>query len=203
MNKQKIKINKSSGFTLAEMMVAIGVFSILLFVIVGLLISIIEKPKSQLIAMDNIDQARFVSSAFTNEIRAAAYGTYPITLANNSEIIFYSPIGAASGSINRIRYYISGDVLYKGIIAPPSTTEATKAILPGISNGGTPLFYYYGDDYDGNGNGVALSTPANVNNIKFVEINLIVKRQVTPQDTSTFSLKAGATIRILKDNLSN
>jgi len=189
--------------TLVEILVAITILSLLFFVVAGLLIGIIEKPKSQLIAMDNVDQARFVSSSFTNEIRAAAYGTYPITEAKDSEIIFYSPIGASAGGINRIRYYIAGDILYRGVIAPPSVTESTMAVLTGISNGATPLFYYYGDDYDGNGNGVALSTPANVNNVKFVEINLVVKKQTTLQDTSTFSLKSGATIRILKNNLNN
>jgi len=202
MNKKQPK-NKSAGFTLPEVIVAVAILSLLMFVAVGLLIGIIERPKAQLIAMDNIDQARFVSSSFTNEIRAAAYGTYPITEAKDSEIIFYSPIGATAGKINKIRYYVDGGVLYKGVVAPPSATESITSVLTGISNGDTPLFYYYGDDYDGNGNGVALSTPANVNSIKFVEINLIVQKNTDAQDTSTFSLKAGATIRILKDNLNN
>lgn len=183
-------------------MVSIVIFSVIAFVVVDLLISVIEKPKSQLTAMDNTDQARFVSARFVDEIRAAAYGTYPIVEAQDSEIIFYSPIGAGTGSINRIRYYIDGNILYKGVIAPPGTTESVRSVLTGISNGETPLFYYYGDDYDGNGNGIALSTPANVNNVKFVEINMIVKKQTTQQDASTFSLRAGAAIRILKDNLS-
>jgi type II secretory pathway pseudopilin PulG len=197
------KNKKSLGFTLSETVVAISIFSVLIFIVSGLLISTIEKPKTQTALMDNIDLARFVSSAFTNEIRAAAYGTYPIVMANDSEIIFYTPIGAESGKINRNRYYVDGEVLYKGVISPPSATESIKPILDGISNNDTPLFYYYGSDYDGNGNGVALATPANVNNIKFVEINLIIKNQTTSQDTGTFSTRAGATIRILKNNLSN
>jgi prepilin-type N-terminal cleavage/methylation domain-containing protein len=203
MNRQKIKKNKSSGFTLTEVLVVAAVLSVLMFVVVGLVISLIEKPKSQLAAMDNIDQARFVSSVFTNEIRAAAYGTYPIIQAQDSEIIFYSPIGASEGNINKIRYYVSDNILYKGVVSPPSVTEIVKPVLTAIANGAEPVFYYYSGDYDGNGTAERLSTPANVNNIKFVEINLIVKKQITSQDTSAFFLKAGATIRILKNNLGN
>lgn len=195
--------NKSQGFTLVETIVAITIFSALIFIVSGLLISTIEKPKTQTALMENIDIARFVSSGFTNEIRAAAYGTYPIVQAKDFEIIFYTPIGAESGKINRNRYFIEDGALYKGVISPPSSSESISLILDGISNNSTPLFYYYGSDYDGNGNGDALTTPANVNNIKFVEINLIVKNQTTSQDTGTFLVKAGATIRILKDNLNN
>lgn len=195
--------NQSAGFTLPEMIVVIGVLSLLVFVVGGLLVGIIEKPKGQLIAMESVDLARFISSTFTNEIRAAAYGTYPIVEAKDSEIIFYTPIGASIGSINRVRYYITDGVLYKGIIAPPSTSESVTAILSGVVNASTPLFYYYGDDFDGNGNGVPLVTPANVNEVKFVAINLIVQKEATSAGVSTFTLKAGATIRILKDNLNN
>ena len=205
---ESANLSRSAGFTLLEIIISIFIFSVLIFAVASLLISIIQNPKSQLTTMDNIDQARLVSSRFVNEIRAAAYGSYPLIEANNSEIIFYSPIGASAGNINRIRYYISDSTLYKGIIVPvngiynPSTEVATP-VLTGLSNGTDPLFYYYNDDYDGIASTTPLSQPVNVTEVRFVKINLIVQYQITNQDVSTFSLNAGGAIRILKNNLAN
>lgn len=200
------KTNRLKGFTLVEVMVAVAIFSVLMFVVTGLLLSIIQNPKLQLSAMSNIDQARSVASKFTNEIRAAAYGTYPLTEANDSEITFFSPIGAATGNINRIRYYTQNNVLYKGVIVPingaynPASEVLTPVLI--VQNASVPLFYYYNGDYNASGTGTALLNPVNVNDVKFVEINLIVQN---PENTgnSTFNLKSGAAIRILKNNLRN
>lgn len=198
----------SKGFTLIELMISVVVFAGLVIIASTLLVDLMKNPKAQQAAMDNIDQARSVSSQFTNEIRSAAYGSYPIIEATDTEIIFYSPVGAANGNINRIRYYMSGNNVYKGVIVPVNgiyniNSEIVKTVLTSLSNEDSPLFYYYGGDYNGIGGGLALVQPVNVNQVKFVKINLIVKKQVTEQDTSTFSLNAGAAIRVLKNNLSD
>lgn len=207
-SKKSLNLSGGAGFTLLEIIISISIFSVLTFAATSLLISIIQNPKLQLAQMDNIDQARFVSSRFANEIRAAAYGSYPLIEAGDSEIIFYSPIGASAGNINRIRYYISDNTLYKGIIAPAGgiynpEAEVITSVLTGISNEGAPLFYYYDGDYDGIASVDALSQPVNITEVRFVKINLIVQYQTTTQDVGTFSLSAGGAIRILKNNLSN
>ncbi len=201
-------MSQSKGFTMLELIIVVAVSSALFFVVTDLLISIMQNPQLQLSALSNIDQARLVAFNFTNEIRAAAYGTYPLTEAQNFEIIFYSPIRAAPGNINKIRYYLSDGILYKGVIAPVNgvynpASEVVTAVLAGISNGATPLFYYYNGDYDGAPGSQPLLMPVNVNNVKFVEINLIIQNQEVKQSASTFFLNAGGAIRILKDNLNN
>ena len=195
------------GFTLIELIIAVAIFSALIIVVASLLISVMQNPQSQMTAMDNIDRARFVSSQFANEIRSAAYGSYPLIEAENSEIIFYSPVGASAGNINRIRYYISGSTAYKGVIVPingiyNTNSEVVTPLFINLSNGSDPLFYYYDGSYGSSGSS-PLSQPVNVNQVKFVKINLIVPRQITAQDTSTFSLNVGAAIRVLKNNLSD
>jgi prepilin-type N-terminal cleavage/methylation domain-containing protein len=206
-----IKQNKfflNKGFTLVEVIVVMGVFSVLIFAITALLVSIIQNPKIQLSAMDSIEQAGSVSFRFANEIRAAAYGTYPLIEAEDSEIIFYSPIGASQGNINRIRYYISGGVLYKGVIAPVNgfyddEDETITPLLSGVSNGAVPLFYYYDETYNGADYTVPLLQPVYVTRVRYVKMNLVVQYRNTNQDFSTFSISAGSAIRILKDNLTN
>lgn len=205
---QSAKLSLNAGFTLLEIIVSISIFSVLIFAVTNLLISIIQNPRSQLAQMDIIDQTRFVSSRFVNEIRAAAYGSYPLIEAGDSEIIFYSPIGASAGNINRIRYYILNNALYKGVIVPVGgiynpAAEVTAPVLTGISNGGAPLFYYYDGNYDGIASTGALLQPVNVTEARFVKMNLIVQYKTINQDIKTFSLNAGGAIRILKNNLTN
>jgi hypothetical protein len=77
-----------------------------------------------------------------------------------------------------------------GVYDPGS--EVLSAVLTDLVNGADPLFYYYDGDYNGSGTGVPLTQPVNVNDVKFVEINL---------ELAPFSLKTGGAIRILKDNI--
>lgn len=201
----------NTGFTLAEVIVAVTILAGILLLASPLLISLFRNPDKYLISMDSIDQARIISFAFTNELRNATTGndgSFPLNEAGNSEIVFYSNFGNSSGAVNRIRYYLLGNVLYKGIITPtgnPLTynlaSEVVKPIFSGLENGVTPAFYYYDGDYDGDT--AQLSQPVNVNQVKFIKINLIVPKQTTPENIATFSINAGATIRSLKDNLGN
>jgi hypothetical protein len=134
-------------------------------------------------------------------------GSYPLSQAGGSQIIFYSNIGASGNNANRIRYYVSEDTLYKGVTIPTGnplgynlSLETIKPILTGLLNGVSPLFYYYTGDYDGGG--TELLQPVNINQAKFVRINLIVEEQ-SLTGSSNFTLSAGVAVRALKNNLSN
>ena len=203
--------NKSSGFTLIEVIIAISIFVVLLFAVIDLLLGVFNNPQQQIISLDRIDQARMVANNFSNELRNARIGndgSYPITQATNSQIVFYSSYGATSPAIKRIRYYILNNNLYKGVVIPTGnpltynlSSESVTQLVEGLGNGATPIFYYYTGDY--NGSGGALSEPINVNQVKFVKINLMVPRETTAQSTDTFSINAGVNIRNLKNNLGN
>ena len=197
-----------AGFTLIELIVAMAISLILMFGVSVMLNDIWVNSNQYSLSMNGIDTARLVSSSFINEIRAAAYGSYPLIAARDSSIAFYSPIGATAGNVNMISYYINGDTLYKDVFEPVGSPPAYNlqshtAVLTGLSNGGAPLFYYYDGSYDGVTNTAPLPQPVYVAQVKFVKINLIVKNQITPHDTSTFSLDVGTAIRVLKNNLSN
>ncbi|MCX6723254.1 MAG: hypothetical protein NT094_04315, partial [Candidatus Staskawiczbacteria bacterium] len=135
-------------------------------------------------------------------------GSYPLIAAQNSNIKFYSPVGASVGNINMINYYVTDTTLYKDILVPTGSPpvyvlQSHTAILKEIENNTAPLFYYYDGNYDGISEVPPLSQPINITQVRFVRINIIMKNQITNQDTSTFSLDYGATIRALKDNLGN
>jgi type II secretory pathway pseudopilin PulG len=202
---------KIKGFTLVETIVTIGIFTLLLGGIITLFIGVFRTPQQQLTSADNVDQARRVLAGFTNEMRNATLGSdgsYQINQADNTQIVFFTNYGATGSIVYRIRYYISGSTLYKGVTTPTgsplSYNLASEKVTPveyNLSNGATPLFYYYDDSFTGSGS--ALSQPVNITQIRFVKINLVVLKQETTGDTSTFTVDGGATIRSLKTNLGN
>ena len=206
-NKKKFK----PGFTLLEVLIAVPIFTILFFVAVNLFLNIFTNPKGQTAYLDNVDQGRQIASIFVNEIRNATTandGSFPLNQLTGNQIIFYSNYGSVGSSVNRIRYYISNNNFYKGVVIPagiPLTynlnSETVTTLITGLANGVTPVFYYYNGDY--NGSGSQISEPVNVNQVKFIKINLIVPKQITANTTNNFLINTGATIRNLKNNLGN
>jgi prepilin-type N-terminal cleavage/methylation domain-containing protein len=197
-----------TGFTLIEVIITIAIFSVLIFGVSKMLADIFQNSNSQIATMDNIDYARSVSSRFVSEIRSAAYGSYPLITAQDSNIKFYSSVGAVSGKVNMINYYVADTTLYKDVFtssgSPPTyTISSHTAVLKNLSNGSAPLFYYYNGDYDGVNDIEPLLQPVNITQVRFVKINLGIQNQINKQNPSTFYLTSGASIRALKDNLSN
>jgi prepilin-type N-terminal cleavage/methylation domain-containing protein len=205
------KYFRQQGFTLVEVIVVVAIFVVLIFGLVAMLNAIFVNSNQQLLSLDSIDQARAVLSTFTNEVRNASTGSdgsYPLNQAADSQIIFFSNYGVKNGAIERIRYYISGNILYKGIVLPTGSplsynlsSETVKAIMTGISNTSGQLFFYYDGNY--NGTTSALAQPVNLNSVRFIKMNLNVLNQITKNSTSTFAISAGSAIRSVKDNLGN
>lgn len=202
---------KNRGYTLMEMMVVIAIAMILLLGVNTLFRSVIVTPRQQFLQADNIDQARKVLASFTNEMRNAAVGndgSYQLNTASDSQIVFYSNFGASGTKVNRIRYYLSGTTLYKGVVIPTGSplsynigTEVVTPVQANLANGATPVFYYYNDSYDGTT--ASLAQPVNLTQVKFVKINLIIKQESTASDTSTYVVDGGVAVRSLKTNLGN
>jgi len=205
------KTKMQSGFTLMETLLTIFIFSLLVTGITLMIKNIFSVSEQQHGILSNTNQATLISSTFVNELRNATYGAngaYPINQATNTQLIFYSTTPNSNGTVSQIRYYISGNTLYKGITNPggsPLTyvgqTEKVTTLITQMSMGSNPLFYYYDGTYNGTGN--ALSQPVNINAVRFIQINLIVNKDVTATGTSTFTVTAGASLRNLKTNLGN
>jgi len=187
------------GFTIIELLVVIAVFSVLIYVLTAMLINIAIAPKAEQSAIEQIDQARAVSNKFINEIRSAiscAGQASPISEAGDFQVIFC--IDSKRGDenpqldIDKIRYYKTGDTLYKGVTSPTFTgsgyayTSAEKitTVLAGlVSNAevATPTFYYYDGTYDGATGSPMPQSARNMALIQFVRINLpVIKQKINP-----------------------
>lgn len=204
------KNKKESGFTLIETMVAIFIFTILALGVSSLFTNIFTNSNGRFAAISDIDQAQMVATNFTNEIRIASTGNagdYPINQASDTQIIFYSSYKQSTGIVARIRYYLSGKTLYKGVVIPSGSPlsynlsqEKIQDVQNDVSNGGKPIFYYYDGNY--NGSSTPLVQPVNVNQVKYVIMNMNILKQPNTS-TTTFNISAGASIRNLKTNLGN
>lgn len=210
MYRCEIKKN-TAGFTLMETIVTIFIFTIISLGASMIIKNIIVSSKQFKLSIENIDSSRLVAFNFTNELRSASVGvdgSYPITLASSSQIIFYSSYGNSSGLVNKIRYYISGEELKKGITEPSGnpliynpSSEIISTVETGIKNENIPLFYYYDSNYSGSES--ALSQPVNINSINYVKINMLILKQSLRNSTTTFIINTGSSIRNLKTNLGN
>lgn len=205
------KITDKKGFTLVETIVVVAIFSMLALGVNAIFTHIFSSSRNRLASMDVIDQARLATTNFTNEIRVASVGvdgSFPIVTADRREIIFYSNYNQENGLISKILYYTASSTLYKSTIVPTgsplsynSANEKIKTVQTDLASTTERIFYYYDGDFDGKS--APLSEPVNVNDIKFVKINLNILKKTTDTGTSSFNTSAGSSIRNLKDNLGN
>lgn len=203
--------SRSSGFTLVEMLITVGMFSIISLGTAALFKEIYSGSTQKRAEFASADQARLTAASFTNELRNASLGndgSFPLGEASTTEIIFFTSYGATAPAVNRVRYFSSGNVLYKGVTIPTGTPldyDLTKEKITiaqaSLSQGSSTLFSYYTGSYAGTS--TPLSQPVNVNQVAFVQMNLTLLQRDQRNATSTFSITAGAAMRTLKTNLGN
>ena len=202
----KTKIN-NSGFTLLELLVAMGIFSLVILASAWIFISGL---RYNTIIWDQLqgqtDGRRAVQEA-TDIIRKAeesSVGGFPIVLAENNELILYANVDADSYR-EKIRFWLDGTTLKRGITKPSgnplnySGEEDIVEIAHYIVNiaKNTPLFFYYDENYTGSES--HLETPAEVADIRIVKIQLEIEKD--PEKTPVpLQVESMAQIRNLKNN---
>ncbi len=201
--------NKQQGFTLIELLVAIGIFAILSTGVIMLIGSVLTGANKQGNAIANADQSRKLSNQMMQELRnavTASNGAYPIATANAQELTFYCNVDGGT-DIERVRYYLSGGQLRRGIVKQSGTpavytgTETYTVVQRDVANGATPLFYYYDENFDDSAD-TALTQPVNIATITYIKLNLLVyKKTSVPNQTPTYTVTAGSALRGLKTNL--
>lgn len=138
-----------------------------------------------------------------SEIRAMAQsvtGSYPIELASQNSLTFYSDIDG-DGLAERIRYFLDGTTFKKGIItptgAPLSYLIANEEIIEKVHNvysAAGDIFAYYDPSYTGTQ--TALTFPLNISALSLININITVDQ--TPADSvSRINLSTSVNMRNL------
>jgi len=188
----------SRGLTLVETVVVIALTAFVLLALASL-IQYFYKTNAY-----TLQQSQAVSSARTSilhamsDLREASYGadgSYPILAAATSSVTFFADIDN-SGTVEKVRYYLSGTTLYRGSTVPVGTPpsyvgvpEVATLVVNNIRNdAATSLFTYF----DANGN--QLASPINIASVASVRTTVLT--DVDPNRAPMiYTLSGSATLR--------
>lgn len=200
------------GLTLIEMIVGVGVFTMILGGIILFQRTVIVSTRMAQTNLTIHSQVRKTLASFATELRAAkpsASGAYSLESVGTSSLIFYSNIDDVT-DVERVRYYLATsttggryDVVKRGVIKAvgttyPSANEVTSTVVTSVRNASsTPLFTYFDRNYAGTS--TALTLPINIPSVRHVQMNLVVEES-SGRATTSRAYTTHVSIRNLKDN---
>lgn len=207
MNKYSahLKINTQRGFTLAETVVVIFVYSLVMFAVFQSIATFYKYNAYSVAQSFQVSQARRGMEVLVRDIREMTFaddGTFPLAIMEENRIGFYSDIDR-DNSVEYVEYELASTTLEKRIYGatgnPPvygSTPEETHVLSEYVQNlnQGTTTFFYF----DSSGNPATATTT--VTDIVYVAAQIIVN--IDPvRDPGQFMLRSSAALRNLKENL--
>ncbi len=179
-NKQS-PFQNSKGFTIIEIAITIGVVMIIAVSLASLISNFSYLSDYILARIGSQSDLNDVYAGFLDELRkasASANGSYVIESAGTSSLIFYSDI-LGDSSTERIRYFISGDMLKKGLIVASGSpkvystgTESISTLVEKISVATSGIFSYFETGKDASS--TPLSYPMDISKIRVIKINITV-----------------------------
>lgn len=140
----------------------------------------------------------------TRSMSPSSTGAYSLAEAATSSLIFYTDTDG-DGLKERLRYFLAGETLKKGVIVPaghPLTYNPNDEIINEavhhIANGATPVFGYYDKDYDGTT--APLPSPVDLLAVRLVKVTLLIDADLA-HPPGPLTMTTQMSIRNLKDNL--
>ena len=201
--------NNQKGVTILEILVAVTIFAIMVIAWNNLIIKTYKSSSFGQEQLEAIRQAQKGIEQMTREIRemsTAENGAYPLELAGDNELIFYSDVDQ-DVLTERVRYYISSSTLYRATVDPTGdpldydlNNENTTILASYINNSSTPMFTYFNDQYPFDTENNPLPAPTRLIETKLMHIFLRINIEPSraPND---FDVESDVQIRNLKTNL--
>jgi prepilin-type N-terminal cleavage/methylation domain-containing protein len=198
---------KLRGFTMIEMSVVMAIIGVALFTSGDFLRNIVQLNQEMRGLLAVQDEARRAFKTMTQDLRITSYadtGSYPITTAEADNLTFFADADA-DGKAERIRYFLSGTTLKRGVIVPAGSpsiydpaTETIGNLVTDMNNGGAAIFSYFDSSYTGTGS--PLTQPVTTSVIRLVRITITVNKNFGRAPSNhTFSTQIS--LRNLKENL--
>jgi len=195
------------GFSLVEILVAVAILSVIILVVGAFQRDVFFLGSVLRGSAATAQDARAIIRTMTRELREAApssNGSYVIESAATSSIVFYSNVDTDSAR-ERVRYFIVGNELRKGVIQPtgnpityPANTETFTILASTMAPTTSPAFRYYDSTYAGTS--TPMTYPIDTARIRLVRFDLVLdvdaNRSPVPRVYTT-----QVSIRNLKDNL--
>lgn len=199
-------MNKKRGFSLAETVVVVGVFTLILTVLTTFIQTFYQQNSYAIQQSTAVETARRGVTKLVQDLREAVPsqgGAYPIESAADDGLVFFSDIDR-DDLVEKAYYYINVEgQLVKEITEPSGepaeyagTPTSTEIVSSYIVNDlfSTDLFTFFDDA------GAEVVDLDDVDTIRFVEVNLVVN--VDPNRApEEFVLHSSAYLRNLEPTL--
>ena len=193
----------SAGFTLMEIIVAMSILSGIILVVTMFSLDIYDFGiflGENIVAEQEIQLTLRVMASEIRAMSQSATGAYPIDVASQSSITFYSDIDG-DGLAERVRYYLDATTFKKGVIKPtgtplayPTANEQIQEVVHNVYLPAGNIFAYYNSSYTGTQ--AALTFPLNISDLRLININITVDQ--SPGDSvSRINLSTSVNMRNL------
>ncbi len=180
----KEKFGNKKGMTLAEVIIACSIMTILMGIISVMIIRSFTVNKYTIEQGLNTSALQSSLRNFSRHLREARQsdaGGYLIEYADDFEVYYFADIDNDAVT-ERVHYFLENYQLKVGSSNPsgfplayPSEDEEVKILGNGIVNNATqPLFYYYNQNYPIDTTNNPLTTPASPDEIGMIQIDLYV-----------------------------
>ncbi len=193
------------GFSLFEVVLAVGIASILVVVAVrfGAVLSSFSTAIGN--QAQTGQEAILGIQTLTNDVRSmgiSSLGAYPIESAATSSFTFYSDVDQ-DGIVDRVRYFFGTSTLQRGIITPngnpliyATSSEVVRSAIQRLVVGQS-IFDYFDSSYTGAEN--PLASPVDILAVRILRPTLAIKvGSVTSSKITKFI--PTITIRNLRSN---
>ncbi|EKE21195.1 MAG: hypothetical protein ACD_7C00312G0012 [uncultured bacterium] len=196
--KRKV-ISTRSGMTFSEVIVTIGIFSIIM---VGVNQLFIKSWQNYNLVMHTNEASIAANRGMSDiinvlrRIREADNGGHPILGVGDFDLKVFSDIDK-DGITEKVHYYLNGTDLMVGksnpsgfpLTYPVGDDEVSVLIKNVVNSSAQPLFFYYNRENE------IINAPAgSINEIRMIEVNLFVDRR-----EGDLSIKSYASLRNLSD----
>jgi Tfp pilus assembly protein PilV len=200
--------NDMRGMTLVEVLITLGIFVAIMFVVATFEYNVITYPKIVSGSLTTAQDAQVLLKTMLKEIRSmgpGADGSYPLVTASTSKISFFDDADN-NGSMEEITYYMANSSIYRGVVQPsgsPATynmnSQINKMILTNVRNTpSTPIFQYFNGNYSGTSS--PLTQPVTTTDVRLIRIDLSLDVDVNKLPVPT-TYTVQTSLRNLKSNL--
>jgi prepilin-type N-terminal cleavage/methylation domain-containing protein len=199
----------TDGFTFLEVIIAVFVFSVIVAGVAAFSAYYLNNSAFSFEETQSIGLAQTGITQMIRDIREARTGedgSWPIMEANDNEFIFFSDV-TGDGLADRVRYFLNGTTLQKGVIQPtavpvtyPTNTEKIYTIASYVNASSSAIFKYYNGNWPSDTINNPLAPASRISDTRYVTVD--IKIDIQPNfSAQPFELTGGVGIRSMKDNL--
>ncbi len=196
-----LKMSVKKGMSFIEVVMAIGIFSMLMGGVTLLFIKAWEFQKN-ISETSNTSLAVYQGANKTidnlRRVRQADNGAYPIKSADSFNLVVFSDIDK-DGNTERLHYYLNNENFIVGVTNPVGqppiysvNDDEVEIVAKNIINTiAEPIFYYYNQN-----NEIITAPVTSLNDVKMIEVNLKARKNVN----KSINIQSYASLRNLNEH---